>query len=56
MLMQYIPAGLHCFALHQVVLSMNLRFFAYNIEISLEDLISQNVRAEKYFARSCIVA
>ena len=48
MLMQYIHAGWHCFALHQVVLPMNLRFFAYNIEISLEDLIYENVRVEKY--------
>ena len=36
------------FALHQVVLSINLCFIAYNIKMSLEDLMHENVRVENY--------
>ena len=34
--------------LHQVVLSINLCFIAYNIEMSLENLMYENVRVENY--------
>ena len=36
------------FCAHQVVLSINLCFIAYNIEMSLEDLMYENVRVKNY--------
>ena len=39
---------LHTGMYHQVVLPINLYFITCNIEISLKDLIYENVRVENY--------